>query len=143
MILGRLSSDMEGAAMKRVLGSLVLLGGALLGPLAGQCLDGDGSWVRPEGVLFGNPQVCQKPAMVDFQKVWSAIPEVVRIKRDHPGPAEKDILLAKATARFKAAVRRAAFAGGYDCVVMKRAILGKPPVAPVDITRELIRLVKR
>ncbi len=135
--------NMEGAAMKRVLSVLVLLGGGLLGPLAGQCLDGGGSWVRPEGVLFGEPQSCQRPAMVDFKKVWAAIPEVIRIKREHPGPAERDILLAKATARLKRAIRQGAYAGGYDCVVMKRAIQGKPPVPPVDITREIIKLVKR
>ncbi len=81
--------------------------------------------------------------MVDFKKVWNAIPEVIRIKREHPGPAEKDILLAKATARLKRAIRQGAYAGGYDCVVMKRAIQGKPPVPPVDITKEIIKLVKR
>jgi len=99
--------------------------------------------VRPEGVLFGEPQSCQRPAVVDFKKVWAAIPEVIRIKREHPGPAERDILLAKATARLKRAIRQGAYAGGYDCVVMKRAIQGKPPVPLADITREIIKLVRR
>lgn len=101
------------------------------------------TWVTREGVLTGDPDTCQKPAQVDVKKVWAAIPEVIQIRRENPGPAARDILVSKATARFQAALQAEMNEGGFDCVVRVGSITGDPPCEVPDVTQSMIARVKK
>ena len=116
---------------------VVLILGVLLAPIYAQSCYG-GSWVKKEGVLLGDPDNCTKPGKLEFKKVWNSIPEVVQIKKERPGPAQREILLAKAKKKLKKALRDEAYANGYDCIVAESAITGTPPAEPVDITQAII-----
>jgi len=129
--------------MRRPTTLICLTAGILLGPIGAQPLGSGGGWVKPDGVLYGMAESCRKPAKFHFARVVKMIPEVQQIKREKPSEARKQLLLRKANQRLQQAIREAAQAGPYDCVVKAKAIVSKPPAKVVDITRELIRRVKK
>lgn len=99
--------------------------------------------VEPSAVYFGNPRQFKKPATVDADRVYRAIPEYQEILEKNL--TDRDVryhfLLRKASEKFAAAVRSAAQDGGYDLVAGLRAVVGSTSSAPAipEITDAILR----
>ncbi|MHC4924742.1 MAG: hypothetical protein ACYTG4_11835 [Planctomycetota bacterium] len=94
-------------------------------------------------VYYGEPAACKKPAVVDADRVFLAIPEYRKIVDD--GLTEKDakysVLLLKATHRFKAAIRAAAEASGNDLVANVGAVEWEGHDVP-DLTEDALTALR-
>lgn len=93
--------------------------------------------VEAADVYYGDPaSEWSKPAEVDADAVFAEIEEFKRIRDEkiEPGDAKYDLLLSKATRRFKAAVRAAAKDGGYDLVAKIGAVKGCDSVPAITQT---------
>lgn len=93
--------------------------------------------VEAADVYYGDPaSEWSKPAEVDADAAFAEIEEFKRIRDEkiEPGDAKYDLLLSKATRRFKAAVRAAAKDGGYDLVAKVGAVKGCDSVPAITQT---------
>ncbi len=129
-----------------VLAVCLLAGLPTLAPLAAFAGDGVRAQDTPEkpkrsveaaDVYYGDPaSEWSKPAEVDADAVFAEIEEFKRIRDEkiEPGDAKYDLLLSKATRRFKAAVRAAAKDGGYDLVAKIGSVKGCDSVPAITQT---------
>ena len=94
--------------------------------------------VDASDVYLGNAATFRKPAEVDSDAVYRAIPEYQKIVAEdvEPGSATYELLMDKASKRFKAALRKVARAGGYDLVARSASIQNATDVP--DITQDVI-----
>jgi Skp family chaperone for outer membrane proteins len=94
--------------------------------------------VDESDVYVGDAKKWDKPAEVDADKVYAKIDEYKQIIDDglKPGDAKYEILIAKASKRFCAAVKKAAKDGGYDLVAKIGAVKNAGTVP--DITSDVI-----
>jgi len=94
-------------------------------------------------VYYGKAVTCRKPAVVDADKVFQAIPEYKKILEGKL--TEKDpkysILMRKASRKFKAAIEGAATEGKYDLVANIGAVTWEGHDVP-DITDDAIARVE-
>jgi hypothetical protein len=122
----------------------VLVAGAVPGPAP---LGASRAWAADEkpkksvdaaDVYYGDAKVWEKPAEVDADKVYAKIDEYKQIVDDglKPGDAKYEILIAKASKRFKCAVKKAAKDAGYDLVARLGSVKGVDSVP--DITADAI-----
>jgi hypothetical protein len=89
-------------------------------------------------VYLGNAANFRKPAEVDANAVYAEIPSYKKILEDdvEPGSARYELLMTKASRRFKSALRKVARAGGYDLVARLGSVKNAPDVP--DITQDVI-----
>jgi hypothetical protein len=129
-----------------VLGLVGSFAAAPLAPTRGAAYadDGDKDKDKPkktvdaDDVYVGDSKKWDKPAEVDADKVYAKIDEYKQIVDDalKPGDAKYEILMSKATKRFRAAVKKSAKDGGYDLVAKIGAVKGVS--TPPDVTSEAI-----
>lgn len=107
------------------------------GPLVQDAPEKPKRTVEAADVYYGDPaSEWSKPAEVDADAVFAEIEEFKRIRDEkiEPGDAKYDLLLSKATRRFKAAVRAAAKDGGYDLVAKVGSVKGCDSVPAITQT---------
>ncbi len=94
--------------------------------------------VDESDVYFGDAKKWETAAEVDADKVYAKIDEYKQIVDGglKPGDAKYEILIAKASKRFCAAVKKAAKDGGYDLVAKIGAVKNAGTVP--DITSDVI-----
>lgn len=103
--------------------------------------EGGGIRARKGDVLFGNPRRSKQPAVVEMDQALAATPEGRRIDDEgiQKGSARYNILMSKAHARVRKAVKVVAVAAGRDCVVKKGAITENPSRLEVaDLTSDVV-----
>lgn len=99
--------------------------------------------VDPSAVYLGNPRLFKKPAVLDCDRVYRAIPEYQEILDKNL--TDKDVryhfLMRKASDKFSAAVRGVASDGGYDLVAGLRAVVpaNRDTPEPTDVTDATIK----
>jgi hypothetical protein len=94
-------------------------------------------------VYYGSLDGSKKPAVLTAQKVFDEIPEYKQIKERGLDEDDADywVLLAKANAKFYAAVKKVADRDGYDAMVEKgsHAFESEPP----DVTGKVIAALEK
>jgi hypothetical protein len=97
----------------------------------------------PATVYYGAVAGARKPGEVEAAKVFHEIPEFREIKDRGLGSDDPEyvVLLAKANAKFFAAVGRAASAAGCDVVVERGSAAFQTP--PADLTRKAVEAIER
>lgn len=94
--------------------------------------------VDASDVYVGDAAKWEKPAEVDADKVYAKIDEYKEIVdgKLKPGDAKYELLICKASKRFRCAVKKAAKGGSYDLVAKIGAVKGVTGVP--DITSDAI-----
>ncbi len=94
--------------------------------------------VNAADVYYGDAKNWQKPAEVDADQVYGKIDEYKEIVDGglKPGDAKYEILMAKASKRFTAAVKKTAKDGGYDLVARLGGVKGVESVP--NVTADVI-----
>lgn len=89
-------------------------------------------------VYLGNSNNFRKPAEVDADAVYREIPEYKKILEDdiEPGSTRYELLLNKASKRFKCALRKVARDGSYDLVARSGSVKNAKDVP--DVTQDVI-----
>lgn len=99
--------------------------------------------VDPSVVYLGNPRLFKKPAAVNCDRVYRAIPEYQEILEK--SLTDRDVryhfLMRKASDKFAAAVRAVATEGGYDLVAGVGAVVGATAETPAvpEVTDAVIK----
>lgn len=97
--------------------------------------------VASDAVYFGDAREWAKPAEVDADAVYGAIPEYRQIvdEKIDPSDAKYDLLMAKARKKFVAAIRTVAKDGGYDLIARVGSVKGAGAVPNVttDVVAKL------
>ena len=141
------------AAIRIVIGLAVLVSLVAVPPAPGQAAPDDPpkkeepakkkpkkrkKWVEADKVYFGRTKGWDAPAEVDVDAVYAEIEEYKKIleQKLEPDDAKYVLLMAKASKRFRKAVRKAAKAGSYDLVAGTGAVHGVDDVP--DITSDVI-----
>ena len=94
--------------------------------------------VDASDVYVGDAAKWEKPAEVDADKVYAKIDEYKEIvdNKLKPGDPKYELLICKASKRFRCAVKKAAKGGSYDLVAKIGAVKGVTGVP--DITSDAI-----
>ena len=118
--------------------------GSLVGCPRTMALAGEAEDEKPKksvdaaSVFFGDPAKWEKPAEVDPDAVYAKIDEYKQITDEglQPGDPKYEILMTKASRKFRHAIRKTAKDGGYDLIAKTGSVKGAGTV-PV-ITQDVI-----
>lgn len=98
--------------------------------------------VDEQKIFHGNAKSFEKPASVKVEDVIKATPEYHQIKKEKldRGSGKYWILISKATDKATQAISDVAEDSEYDLIVVDGYLDGlKPPIASVDITKEVLK----